>query len=345
MANHGKSNQASEWKLALQGILYGRIRRTKIKIFHGRNKNAAELAAREFVEDRKHHAKPENRTLGELADVFIETQFLSPSTVRGYKSIRNNAFPSIINMRVGLLTEDIYQKALSDYAVGRSPKTVRSAHAFFNKILNRYGIEVGNAASLPQKVDPDIEIPSVEEMQKFMEQIAGTRLYLYCLFSVCLGLRKSETIGLQWEDIDLENRLISINHAKVRDDAGEYVLKTTKTKKGKRTLHIPQVLLDELESIEDKTGFVIKDSPKGMESLYQRQKTKLDFPYNFHALRHYYASIMLMHGIPNKYAKEKMGHASEDMLKRVYQHTFKNVSNEHDVTLDTFFTTFFKKNV
>ena len=317
----------------------------KSESFTRDTKNAAELAAREFIEDRKHQAKPENKTLGELADLFIETQFLSPSTVRGYKSIRNNAFQSIIDMRVGLLTEDIYQKALAEYAVGRSPKTVRSAHVFFNKILNRYGIEVGNSASLPQKVEPDIEIPSIEEMQTFMKKIEGTRLYLYCLFSVCLGLRKSETIGLQWEDIDLESKTISINHAKVRDDSGEYVLKTTKTKMGKRTLHIPQVLLDELESIEDKTGFVIKDSPKGMESLYQRQKAKLDFPYNFHALRHYYASVMLMHGIPNKYAKEKMGHASEDMLKRVYQHTFKNVVNEHDVTLDTFFTTFFKKNV
>ena len=79
-----------------------------------KQKNAAELAAREFVEDRKHHAKPVNKTLDELADSYIESQFLSPSTVRGYKSIRNNALQSIINMRVGLLTEDIYQKALGE---------------------------------------------------------------------------------------------------------------------------------------------------------------------------------------------------------------------------------------
>ena len=109
----------------------------KSKSFTREEKIDAEIAAREFIKERKHHAKPENRTLGELADLFIETQFLSPSTIRGYKSIRNNAFQSIINMRVGLLTEDIYQKALADYAVGRSPKTVRSAHVFFNKILNR----------------------------------------------------------------------------------------------------------------------------------------------------------------------------------------------------------------
>lgn len=73
----------------------------KSESFTRDTKNAAELAAREFIEDRKHQAKPENKTLGELADLFIETQFLSPSTVHGYKSIRNNAFQSIIDMRVG----------------------------------------------------------------------------------------------------------------------------------------------------------------------------------------------------------------------------------------------------
>lgn len=315
----------------------------KSKSFTAETKNAAELAAREFIEDRKHYSKPENRTLGELADLYLEINIFSPSTMRGYRTIRNTAFQSIINMRVGLLTKDIYQRAISEYAVGRSPKTVRSAHNFFNNILNRYEITVGNGVTLPEKEDVDIEIPSVEEMQAFMEKIKGTRLYLYCLFSVCLGLRKSETIGLQWEDIDLENRKISINHAKVRGEDGAYVLKATKTKKGKRTLHIPQVLMDALEEIEDKSGFVIKEKAKGMESLYQRQSKRLDFPYNFHALRHYYASVMLMHGIPNRYAKEKMGHASEDMLKRVYQHTFKNVTDQHDITLDTFFTTMFKE--
>ena len=316
----------------------------KSKSFTAETKNDAELAARAFKSQHKHDAKPENRTLGELADTFLEINFFSPSTLRGYRTIRNTAFQSIINMRVGLLTKDIYQRAVSEYAVGRSPKTVRSAHNFFNNILNRYDITVGSGATLPENEEPEIEIPSIDEMQEFMRQIKGTRLYLYCLFSVCLGLRKSETIGLQWEDIDLEDKKISINHAKVRGESGEYVLKATKTRKGKRTLHIPQVLMDALEVVEDKGGFVIKDSPKGMESLYQRQSKRLNFPYNFHALRHYYASVMLMHGIPNRYAKEKMGHASEDMLKRVYQHTFKNVTEQHDMTLDTFFTTMFQEN-
>ena len=55
----------------------------KSESFTRESKNGAELAAREFIAERKRKAKLENKTLGELADLFIETQFLSPSTVRG----------------------------------------------------------------------------------------------------------------------------------------------------------------------------------------------------------------------------------------------------------------------
>ena len=47
---------------------------------------------------------------------------------------------------------------------------------------------------------------------------------------------------------------------------------------------------------------------------------------------------MLMSGIPNKYAKDRMGHATENMLQRVYQHTFESKQQEYDVILDQFFT-------
>ena len=84
--------------------------------------------------------------------------------------------------------------------------------------------------------------------------------------------------------------------------------------------------------------YVIPDGPKALESLYNRQKTKLGFDYNFHALRHYYASVMLINGVPNRYARERMGHATEDMLVKVYQHTMDSKQKEYDTVLDDFFT-------
>lgn len=311
----------------------------KSKSFTAETKKIAEYMAQEYLIEREHAAKPENKTLGEMADSFLElNELLSPSTLRGYKSIRNNAFQSIINVRAGLLTAELYQKAINEYAQGRSAKTVISAHAFFNTVLNKNGYTIGNNATLPKMVKKEIEIPSTEEVQAFLTAIRGTRLYLYCLFSVCLGLRKSETIALQWSDINWAQKTVSINKAKVRNADNIYEEKGTKTFSGARTLHMPEILLNALNVETDKTGDIFKSTPKSLESLYQRQSKRHGFPYNFHALRHYYASVMLINGIPNKYAQERMGHASEDMLLKVYQHTFKTEEERHDIVLDTFFT-------
>ena len=60
--------------------------------------------------------------------------------------------------------------------------------------------------------------------------------------------------------------------------------------------------------------------------------------YRFHDLRHVQASVMLALGVPDKYAMERMGHASTNMLKTVYQHTMKSKSEEVADIVDTFFS-------
>lgn len=59
--------------------------------------------------------------------------------------------------------------------------------------------------------------------------------------------------------------------------------------------------------------------------------------YRFHDLRHVQASVMLMLNVPDKYAMERMGHASTNMLKNVYQHTMKSKSEEVADKVDQYF--------
>lgn len=60
----------------------------------------------------------------------------------------------------------------------------------------------------------------------------------------------------------------------------------------------------------------------------------------FHDLRHYNASIILALGVPDKYAMERMGHSTTDMLKKVYQHVMtekrKEVSDVVNAHMNTF---------
>ena len=71
----------------------------KSKSFTANTKKEAEHQASLFLMEHEHNAKPANRTLGELADAYIENRsnLLSPTTVVSYKKIRRTAFQSIIN--------------------------------------------------------------------------------------------------------------------------------------------------------------------------------------------------------------------------------------------------------
>lgn len=98
----------------------------KQKSFTAPTKKEAEYKVSAFLMAKKDSMKPENKTLGQLADEFIENRstILSPSTITGYKKIRKTAFQEIVNVRIGILTKEMYQKAVNVYAQGRSPKTV-----------------------------------------------------------------------------------------------------------------------------------------------------------------------------------------------------------------------------
>lgn len=310
------------------------------KSFTADSKKEAEYLAKLFLIEREHRSIPTNRTLGELADQYIESRenILSPSTIVGYKKIRRTAMQDIIDCRIGYLSKHLYQKSVSTYSKNRSYKTVLSAHVFYHTVLRENNIPIADDILLPQKEKKEITVPSIEEIQQFLKSIRETRIYLYCLFAVVLGLRKSEIIAIQWKDIDIYKKTVSINKARVKNENKEYVLKSTKTYDGARTLHLPEVLKIALGQPGDPDDFVIQESPDALQSLYNRLCKKTGFEYNFHSLRHCYASIMLQSGIPNRYAREKMGHATENMLQKVYQHTFKSKQEEYDLILDTFFT-------
>jgi len=319
----------------------------KQKSFTAATKQEAEFLASKFLTEKKHSMKPENKTLDDLINTYIENRsnVLSPSTITSYHKIRRTAFPSIIKTRMELLTPELYQRAINEYAKGHSPKSVFNAHSLANKVLKANDVYVAEKAILPQKERKEVSIPTEEEVVKLLDSTEDTRLYLLIAFSVFLGLRRSETVGLKWKDIDFDKRTVSIRRARVKDQFGLYVEKTTKTTNSTRTLKIPQVLYDTLNTLDSSNpeAYIIDDSIDALVSLFNRTREKIDFPYKFHALRHYYASVLLLKGLPNKYAQKQMGHATDNMLKQVYQHTFKSKEEEFEATLDTYFSSLGKK--
>ena len=57
----------------------------------------------------------------------------------------------------------------------------------------------------------------------------------------------------------------------------------------------------------------------------------------YHDLRSLNASIMLMLGVPDKYAMERGGWSTDSILKSVYQQTFTSERKRVDSVIDDYF--------
>ncbi|MCF0186605.1 MAG: site-specific integrase [Bacteroidaceae bacterium] len=124
---------------------------------------------------------------------------------------------------------------------------------------------------------------TVEQQRIFMNYMANHPVYYHWwpMFTILLGTgcRIGEALGLRWDDLDFENRVISINHAIVYYPIGESrtaVMRIShpKTEAGIRTIPMLDVVKDafELECeeqeesgglneqvIDEMTGFVFKN--------------------------------------------------------------------------------------
>lgn len=273
-------------------------------------------------------------TVGEAADLYIESKdaVLSPATVAGYRRVRNNLMAPILGVRLAELTQMDVQRWVNALAKEKSPKTVRNAHGLFTAIVAVYRPDFALRTTLPQKQRYDVAIPSDEDIGKIIAAVRGTENEVPILLAVWLGLRMSEILGLRWTDVDGE--VLHIRRALV--DEGE---KTTKTYSSQRDLPLPAHLQTLLAALPHSGDRVVPLTRRALYSRFQTICKQADTSqhYRFHDLRHINASVMLSLGVPNKYAQQRMGHATENMLKTVYQHTMTAEQQAVAAKVDAYF--------
>lgn len=280
-------------------------------------KREAENEAAALKSGAKRSVSKSLLSVGEAIDEYIASRdaILSPSTIAGYKRIRANAMPELMSVPVDKLTPQAVQRSVNAMANTKSPKSVRNAHGLLSAVLSVYRPDLVLRTALPQKKKYDIAIPSGDDVAAIMHAAKDTEAELPIMLAMWLGLRMSEILGLKWQDID--KNTLHIRRALI--DEGE---KTTKTYSSQRDLPIPPYIRQLLEAAPKNSDRIVPLSRRGVYVRFQTVCRRADVQhYRFHDLRHINASVMLALNVPNKYAQERMGHASDNMLKTVYQHT------------------------
>lgn len=285
--------------------------------------------------------KIENITLERAMERYRQDRdgVLSPSTLRGYKIIQENRFQDLMKSTISGLTFSSVQKAVNQEAKQYSPKTVRNSYGLLTAVLSEYRPDLDlSRIKLPQRQETDKKIYTPDELHKFLSQIRGSDIELPVLLAVWLGLRRSEIIGLRWEDVDDKNGLLHVREALVQDENNEYQVKGTKTVKSRRTLPCPQYILDLLRAMEHTGDRIITTPPQTIRNRMVKAAEAAGVPFiGLHALRHQNASIMLSLNIPDKYAMERGGWSSNKTMKEIYQHTMDDGKKQAAAAIDKYF--------
>ena len=227
-----------------------------------------------------------------------------------------------------------------------SSKTVKDILAVLRQVI-KYATKKKYISSpefiieVPKQGKRSIQIFSHKEQAK-LERISSSLedplkygIYL-CLYT---GLRIGELCALRWDDLDLNKAILSVNHTvlRIRDYSQadgkrtKLVIESPKTESSLRQIPLPEAINRSLSQIKGNlaapdiafflTGTSKLIEPRNYYEKYKRYLKEADLEgFNFHALRHTFATRCIEKGIDPKALSELLGHASVQITLDRYVH-------------------------
>ena len=299
----------------------------------------AELMALEWQTGKKNH-NAKGMTVGEAAERYISDRsaVLSPKTIKENKSVIKQFPAEISDMYVADIKQDIVQGWVNEISKTKAPKTVRNHYRFFSAVIRAYDPGVRLNIKLPQQIKNDIYIPTHEEVAHLLQMLDGDVLTATML-AANLGMRRGEICALENNKDNFIKKKIDIRQAFVDDEKNNIVLKTTKTYDSTRVLTAPQFIADYLLELPKEWQYVVQSHPHNITQAFKRVVDReFDKSFTFHDLRHYYASVLIAEGVPERYAMYLMGHSTPNMIRKVYGHIMADKEDEISTHINDLFT-------
>lgn len=150
---------------------------------------------------------------------------------------------------------------------------------------------------------------------------------LICMYT---GIRLGEICSLKWEDIILEDERIVINKTiyRINDSRGSHTeIGIPKTDNSIRDIPINHELCQILQAYPQKKGYVLTGTehyldPRSYQYYFKKIIKQLNLnDYNFHALRHTFATKCVQCEVDVKSLSEILGHSSVNTTLNIYVHS------------------------
>ena len=233
-----------------------------------------------------------------------------------------------------------------------SGKTILEHHRLLRAMLHRavyWQLIVSNPAErvqAPRAKKPKRRSYDDEQTKILLENleqlsIEDTKYKVAIILTVFTGVRLGELMGLEWQDIDFKNGIISINRSsQYLSDMGVFT-KVPKTESSIREIAIPEFIISLLEEYklwyeeqksiynelwnDSNRLFVQADGkpmhPSTISKWFVKYVGQIGLPViNFHGLRHTNASLLVSQNIDIAIISARLGHAQISTTLNFYVH-------------------------
>ena len=314
----------------------------------------------------------DRQTVGDFLGTWIEGQTsIRPTTMRRYSSlIKYQLIPLLGRVKLTQLTPQQVNLAMRQaLAGGLAPQTVNHARAVLRSALadaQRWGTVARNAAALAEPLEVSATRAAAmrpEEARAILDAFRDTELEAVVGTALYLGMRQGEILGLRWEDVDLERKVLRVTgalHRIPRDQRSDpevlFKILEPKTKRSRRTLRIPEPLVALLTVQRQRQGEarlrigsawhepiagLVFTRPTGdpveATGMTHRFETALRRAgltvRRFHDLRHAAATLMLASGTELKVVSTVLGHSTIGITADTYADVLQEL---HDDAADRF---------
>ena len=295
--------------------------------------------------------------------ISYKEKIVKPNTSNTYRSLYIHHIKDRCgNMLLSEIKYRDYENLLLDLAKsGYSRGTISHVNYVFSDLFN-YGIQQDIITESPvKKISLNIGIPeketvvlTLEEQKIFLKAAKNTNYYDDFRFVLLTGIRVGELRGLQWDDIDFNNKRIQISRT-VYYLNGEWISGRPKTEKGYRTIPLTEEALEILKS-RKKRNEKIKNIPEKLkQTVFIRSDGELgaNASYNYaikticekanisiismHSLRHTFATRCIEAGMNPKTLQVILGHSNISITMNLYVHVNESTKERELLNVIKFF--------
>lgn len=268
----------------------------------------------------------------EVAEKYLE--WAETNKVREGKEdeyrYKKHLAPRFENKRLNEISSFSLEKLKSDLSKsGLSPASVKHCLVLFRQMVNKaihwkmyQGENPIKGVKMPILQNQRQRFLTHEEANQLLNQLTKTSRQLHdiALLSLQTGLRAGEIFNLKGQDLDFENKLITISNPKNLESRKAFMTKSVKKMLVKRITDSPDEYVFKDRKHKGKIQGVSRAFFKTFKELKLNEGiTDPRQKISFHSLRHTFASWLALQGEPILTIKELLGHKTLAMTAK-YAH-------------------------